>query len=57
MNQRYSRAPSQAPLQFEHQDIWRRLPASDRRLCQDLLVQILIEVIHSERSNEDERQD
>ena len=53
MNPRCPRAPSQAHLQFDHQ----RLPVSDRTVCRDLLVQILIEVIRSERSNEDERQD
>ena len=57
MNPRCPRAPSQAPLQFDHQNIWQRLPVSDRTVCRDLLVQILIEVIRSERSNEDERQD
>jgi hypothetical protein len=57
MNPRCPRAPSQAHLQFDHQNIWQRLPVSDRTLCRDLLVQILIEVIRSERSNEDERQD
>jgi hypothetical protein len=58
MNQRCPPRPSQAPLQFDHhQDIWQRLPVSDRTLCRDLLVQILIEVTRSERSNEDERQD
>lgn len=57
MNRRPTRAPSQTALPFEQQDVWQRLPAPERRLCRDLLVQILIEVTRSERSNDDERQD
>jgi hypothetical protein len=57
MNPRSSRAPSQAPLQFEQQDIWQQMPAAERALCQELLMQILIDVIKAERSEEDERQD
>jgi hypothetical protein len=57
MNPRSSRAPSQAPLQFEQQGIWQQMPAAERALCQELLMQILIDVIKAERSDEDERQD
>jgi hypothetical protein len=57
MNPKSSRAPSQAPLQFEQQDIWQQMPAAERALCQELLMQILIDVIKAERSDEDERQD
>ena len=57
MNQKSSRAPSQAPLQFEQQDIWQQMPAAKRGLCRELLMQILIDVMKAERSDEDERQD
>ena len=57
MNPRSSRAPSQAPLQFEQQDIWQQMPAAERVLCRELLMQILIDVMKAERSEEDERQD
>lgn len=57
MNPRYPRPPSQGSLPFEHQEIWAQLPAPDRSRCRDLLVQMLIEVLQSERSNDDERQD
>lgn len=57
MNQKSSRAPSQAPLQFEQQDIWQQMPAAERSLCRELLMQILIDVMKAERSDEDERED
>ena len=57
MNPKASRAPSQAPLQFEQEDIWQQMPVADRSLCQELLMQILIDVIKAERSEEDERED
>ena len=57
MNPKSSRAPSQAPLQFEQQDIWQQMPVAQRSVCTELLVQILIDVISVERSDEDERED
>jgi len=57
MNQKSSRAPSQGPLQFEQQDIWQQMPAAERSLCRELLMQILIDVMKAERSDEDERED
>ena len=57
MNPKSSRAHAQAPLQFEQQDIWQQMPAAERGVCQELLMQILIDVIKAERSEEDERQD
>ena len=57
MNPKSSRAPAQAPLQFEQQDIWQQMPAAQRCLCRELLTQILIDVMKAERSEEDERQD
>jgi hypothetical protein len=57
MNPRSSRAPAQAPLQFEQQELWRQLPAAQRSLCTELLTQMLIEVIRTERGEEDERED
>jgi hypothetical protein len=57
MNPKASRAPSQAPLQFEQQDIWQQMPVAERSLCQELLMQILIEVMKAERSEQDERED
>lgn len=57
MNPKSSRAPSQAPLQFEQQDIWQQMPAAQRSLCQELLMQILIDVTKAEGSDEDERED
>ena len=57
MNQKSSRAPSQGPLQFEQQDIWQHIPAAQRSLCRELLMQILIDVMKAERSDEDERED
>jgi hypothetical protein len=33
------------------------MPAAERGVCQELLMQILIDVIKAERSDEDERQD
>lgn len=57
MNPKSSRAPSQAPLQFEQQDLWQQMPAAQRNLCRELLMQILIDVMKTERSHEDERED
>jgi hypothetical protein len=57
MNPKSSRAPSQAPLQFEQQDIWQQMPAAERSVCRELLMQILIDVMKAERSDEDERED
>jgi hypothetical protein len=57
MNPKFSRAPAQAPLQFEQQAIWQQMPAAQRGLCRELLMQILIDVIRVERSEEDERED
>jgi hypothetical protein len=57
MNPKVSRAPAQAPLQFEQQAIWQQMPAAQRGLCRELLMQILIDVIRVERSEEDERED
>ena len=57
MNPKFSRAPAQAPLQFEQQDIWQQMPAAHRSVCTELLVKILIDVISVERSEEDERED
>jgi hypothetical protein len=57
MNPKSPRAPSQAPLQFEQQDIWQQMPAAQRSLCRELLTQILIDVMKAERSEEDERED
>ena len=57
MNPRSFRAPSQAPLQFEQQDIWQQMAAAQRSLCRELLTQILIDVMKAERSEEDERED
>jgi len=57
MNPRSFRARSQAPLQFEQQDIWQQMPAAERGVCQELLMQILIDVMKAERSEEDERED
>ena len=57
MNQKSSRAPSQTPLQFEQQDIWQQMPAAERGLCRELLMQILIDVMKAERSHQDERED
>jgi hypothetical protein len=41
MNRKSPRA-AQALLQFEQQEIWLHLPISDRDLCRDLLMQMLI---------------
>jgi hypothetical protein len=57
MSPKVSRAPAQAPLQFEQRDIWQQMPAAQRSVCRELLMQILIDVIRVERSNEDERED
>lgn len=57
MNPKSPRAPSQALLQFEQQDIWQQMPATQRSLCRELLMQILIDVMKAERSEEDERED
>ena len=57
MNPKSSRAPSQAPLQFEQQDLWQQMPAVQRSVCTELLMQMLIDVIEVERSDEDERED
>jgi hypothetical protein len=57
MNQKSSRAPSQTPLQFEQQDIWQLMPTAERAHCRELLMQILIDVLKAERSDEDERED
>jgi hypothetical protein len=57
MNPKSPRASSQAPLQFEQQDIWQQMPAAQRSLCRELLTQILIDVMKAERSEEDERED
>ena len=57
MNPKSSRAPPQAPLQFEQQDLWQQMPAVHRGVCTELLMQMLIEVIKVERSEEDERED
>ncbi len=57
MNQKSSRAPSQTHLQFEQQDIWQQMPAAERGLCRELLMQILIDVMKAERSDADERED
>jgi hypothetical protein len=57
MNPKSSRAPSQTPLQFEQQDIWQQMPAAQRGLCEELLMQILIDVMKAERSDEYERED
>jgi hypothetical protein len=57
MNPKSSRAPAQAPLQFEQQDLWQQMPAVQRSVCIELLTQMLIEVTKVERSEEDERED
>jgi len=57
MNPKSSRAPAQAPLQFEQQDLWQQMPAVQRSVCTQLLMQMLIEVTKLERSEEDERED
>ena len=57
MNPKFSRAPAQVPLQFEQQDIWQQMPAAQRSVCTELLMQMLIDVIEVERSDEDERED
>jgi hypothetical protein len=57
MKPKSSRAPAQAPLQFEQQHIWRQMPAAQRSVCTQLLMQMLIAVTKAERSEEDERQD
>jgi hypothetical protein len=57
MNPKSSRPPPQAPLQFEQQHIWQQIPAAQRSVCRELLMQILIDVVSAERSEEDERQD
>lgn len=57
MNPKFSRAPAQAPLQFEQQALWQQIPAVQRSVCTELLMQMLIDVIKVERSDEDERQD
>jgi hypothetical protein len=57
MNPKFSRAPAQAPLQFEQQHIWQQMPAAQRSVCIELLTQMLIDVIETERSHADERED
>ena len=57
MNPKSSRTPSQGPLQFEQQEIWQQMPAAERSVCRELLMQILIDVMKAERSDEDERKD
>jgi hypothetical protein len=57
MNPKSVRTPAQAPLQFEQQHIWQQMPAAQRSLCRELLMQMLIDVIAAERSEEDERED
>lgn len=57
MKPKSSRVPPQAPLQFERQDLWQQMPAAQRGVCTELLMQMLIEVIEAERSEEDERED
>jgi hypothetical protein len=57
MNPKAFRAPSQAPLQFEQQDLWQQMPAAQRSACAELLMQMLIDVINTERSEGDERED
>ena len=47
MNPKAFRAPSQAPLQFEQQDLWQQMPAAQRSLCAELLMQMLIDVYRS----------
>ena len=57
MSPKSSRAPAQAPLQFEQQDLWQQMPPVQRSVCTELLMQMLIEVTKVERSEEDERED
>ena len=57
MNPKSVRAPAQAPLQFEQQHIWQQMPAAQRSVCTELLMQMLIAVSKAERSEEDERED
>jgi len=57
MNPKSSRPPPQAALQFEQQDLWQQMPAAQRGLCRELLMQMLIEVMKAERSEDDERED
>jgi hypothetical protein len=57
MKPKPSRASSQAPLQFERPDLWQQMPAAQRSHCTELLMQMLMNVIRAERSEEDERED
>jgi hypothetical protein len=57
MKPKPSRACSQAPLQFERPDLWQQMPAAQRSHCTELLMQMLMNVIRAERSEEDERED
>ena len=57
MNPKSSRPPPQAALQFEQQDLWQQLPAAQRGLCRELFMQMLIDVMKAERSEDDERED
>jgi hypothetical protein len=47
------------PLPCAKRPLWLQLPLTQRRQCHDLIIQLLICVIHSERSKEKrhERQD
>jgi hypothetical protein len=57
MKPKSSRPPPQAALQFEQQDLWQQMPAAQRGLCRELLMQMLIDVMKAERSEDDERED
>ena len=47
----------QQAFDFAKPEIWQDLPADSRRDCQACLAQLLLEVFHEERSDDDERED
>ncbi len=60
MHKKPLRCPShQSPLPCPQTPLWPHLPLPQRRQCHDLITQLLLRVIHSERSKEKshERQD
>jgi hypothetical protein len=52
------RRPQQRTLTFDRREQWQTLPESDRRLCRDLVGQLLRAVLQAEAStrSEDERE-
>lgn len=57
MNDRAPHAACQRHLAFDDQQLWQQLPVANRQACQELLAQLLIEVVQSERSKQHERED